>query len=194
MDYPVVDDAGELVEVRSASSVSALLAALPVGRHALVADVPSAPSWWDHASHSWVMKPAAPSVRHAWDSAAKSWVDRRELSEVQADAWADVKADRQQALTAAIDVDGMTFNADPQSATEIRLRALEAAVAVATGQQWSTSWILANNEVVTLDADQMSRIAAAVVARLDRVMLSAAARRALISAASSVVEVMRAVR
>lgn len=98
MDYPVVDAFGELIETRTASSVSALLASVPQGRHVLIVEVPVNPSWWDFNSMSWVEKPIQPSLDHVWSPDAKSWVDPRTPAQIRQQAMDALRRRRDQAL------------------------------------------------------------------------------------------------
>lgn len=182
MDYPVVDSDGELVEVRSSSSISMLLASVPPGRHVLVAAVPDVPSWWDFERLEWVRRPPAPSSAFVWQSASKSWVDPRPMDRVKMDSWSAVRSRRDAVVAAPISVDGLVFDADGSSAVEIRLRALEAASAP---PGWSVEFTLADNSVATVSALQMIAAASALTARADAVRGAATSARDAIDAAST---------
>lgn len=99
MDYPVVDDQGELVETRTASSVSALLASVPQGRHVLIVEVPTHPAWWNFDSMAWVDKPIQPSPEHVWSPQAKAWLDPRTPDQIRQQAMDALRRRRDQELS-----------------------------------------------------------------------------------------------
>ena len=101
MDFPEVDQFGELVCVRSGSSYGALLRPVPPGHALLIVQPPVEPAWWDGDALDWVIKPPPPSDKHTWDPGARQWIDPRTPDEARDAALAALRSRRDAALSAS---------------------------------------------------------------------------------------------
>ena len=184
--FPEVDASGELVCLRSGTNYSCMLSACPPGHSLLIVEAPEVPSWWDFSGACWVEKPLQPTDAHDWDAVSKSWVDRRPVAEVIFDRWSVVRDARDRLDRSPITVGGLTFDATAQSQIEIRLRALEASVALSAGDaSWSVTWTLADNTNSVLTAQQMIAVADALQDRRNSLRAGASAFRAAIQQAAT---------
>ena len=211
MDYPEIDQHGELVCIRAGSNYTMMLQSVGDGNSLLIEMPPDVPSWWDDQALAWVAKPAQPSPWHRWDRVAKVWTDPRSATALKADRWVGIKSARAAAEVAPLTVDGRTYDADPESQRRISgavqlalIAALSVHVASATPGEpptqaerlaaldaagWSIDWTLANNAVATLTAAEVIAVGIALGAHVSAAHAAARLLRARIESAEDAPEI-----
>jgi hypothetical protein len=121
-----------------------------------------------------------PSPSHVWSSASASWSDPRSLQQAKADKWEQIKDERTRRLTGTFDHGGHTYDIDPVNLTGA---ALDAQIAIAANETaWEQTWVLHDNTVVTLTAEQMIAAARACKAAVSNLWATSQYLRGLIYA------------
>lgn len=93
-----------------------------------------------------------------------------ELEDAKALKWSEIKAKRVKAEDAGYEVAGVgTLQSDPESRQKIVGASLAAKIAKDGGAPYSVDWTLANNAVVSLDADKMIEVGQLLLVHLDAV-------------------------
>lgn len=124
---------------------------------------------------------ALPQPHCRWDNGLMKWVDVRPLTELRAERWAQVKAERAAAIDAPIDTPWGRFDADAPSRTAIAEAAAVQAPAAAI------AWTTADNTVVTLARSTLAELLRLIDQRTQQAHAHARVLRSRIEAASSVV-------
>lgn len=105
----------------------------------------------------WFPIPLAPSKYHVFDYAFKQWIDPRELDEIKAQKWAEIKSQRDQLEFGGFEFEGNVYDSDQVSQGRIM-----GAAAAGIDQTWT----LANNATVELTAQQLKELYAALQAHI----------------------------
>ncbi|MDD2767072.1 MAG: DUF4376 domain-containing protein [Candidatus Moranbacteria bacterium] len=102
--------------------------------------------------------PPQPSTNHTFNYTTKQWEDPRTLQDLKDAQWTLIKQARSNAEYAGFTWDGSTFDSDAISQNRIT-----GAVALAQmSDQFSIGWVLANNQVRTLNQTDMMQVGAAL--------------------------------
>ncbi len=134
---------------------------------------------------TWVLIPPRPSQAHRWDWSLKAWIDPRTLSDLRAEKWADIKAQRDAVEFGGFDWDGSRFDSDAISQGRITGAVQLAQIA---GEGWSIDWTLADNSVRTLSHTDMSAVGITLGEHVGHVHDIARELRVRINAAKSAEE------
>lgn len=100
-------------------------------------------------------------------------------------AWERIKAARDAAETAGFTYMAKTFDADPRSVQRITVAVQAANAAIAAGSPFSINWKTADNSVLTMNAQQMLGVPAALAQHADAQHQKAASLLAKIEAATT---------
>lgn len=111
--------------------------------------------YWNGLEFVSIGKP--PSPHHIFDYTAKQWIDPRELDEIKAQKWAEIKSQRDQLEFGGFEFEGNVYDSDQVSQGRIM------GAAVAGIEQ---TWTLANNTTVELTAQQLKELYAALQAHI----------------------------
>jgi hypothetical protein len=129
-----------------------------------------------------------PKLRFHW--ARGDWDDVRSLAEAKLSKWADIKAERAAREYGTYTTpQGAVFDIDAQSQVRLQNAYSLAVDAKAAGQPFSIEWTLANDSVVTLNANQMIALGKAVFSHINDLHATARDARQQILAATTVAEV-----
>lgn len=90
-----------------------------------------------------------------WDNTIMAWLDLRDLAQLRADKWAEVKRSRDTALAAPLATPFGLFDADEKGSASIIKSVLLANNLAALGYPVAIDFTLADNAVVVLDAAAM---------------------------------------
>lgn len=129
--------------------------------------------------------PERPTDAAAFDFVAGAWVDPRTLADLQAEAWARIKAERERVEFGGFDWDGSRFDSDLISQSRIQGTVLLAQLALQAGQPFSIAWTLADNTRRTLSAADVAAVGVAMGVHIRAAHERAAGLRALIVAATT---------
>lgn len=132
--------------------------------------------------------PTQPSPHHTFDYTTKQWVDPRTLSDLKAAKWAEIKGCRDTAEFATFTYSGMVFDCDLDAQRRLTAYISISKSAIAAGQPFAVEFILANNQVVTLTAQNFVGIELAKVQAVAAAFEHAAALRKQIEAATTAAE------
>lgn len=124
------------------------------------------------------------STQWSWEKLA--WVDARSLAQARAQQWAAIKAERSRREVGQITVAGNTYDLNESKLAGGTLAAFMAKLA---GQAWLQSWVLADNTVAVLSADQMIEVGQAAKAQVAALWATSQALREKIEAATTVADV-----
>lgn len=102
-------------------------------------------------------------------------------------AWESIKATRQNLLSGTFTHGGNVYDVDPVNIAGAAVDAREALTAGETS--WSQAWVLSNNTVVTLTAEQMIALGRAAKAVVSNLWATSQYLRGQIEAATTVAEV-----
>lgn len=133
--------------------------------------------------------PSNERFESVWDSVKKEWTKRETLVWMKRGKWNRIKAHAMSLGAADIVVGGYTFNADPESRSELFEKAMLAKLAADDGLPFSVAWDDANGAPVTLNANQTKAIIRAIDARADQLRATARSLRQQINAATTEAEV-----
>lgn len=109
---------------------------------------------------------ARPNYTAHWDNDAMAWIDDRDLDQLRAAKWNEVKSARDAAEYGGFVWDGSSFDSNEVSQGRIQGAALAAMLASANGQPFSTDWTLADNAVRTLDGPSMIQVGMALMVHI----------------------------
>jgi hypothetical protein len=102
---------------------------------------------------------ARPPHAARWDVGVKAWIDTRDLEQVRADKWTEIKAARECAEYGGFTWDGSAF--DSGAISQARIQA-SVQLANIVGAAFSIDWTLADNTVRTLSAPDMLAVGIAL--------------------------------
>ena len=125
-------------------------------------------------------------VEWVYDDVAGEWVGEQTLAGARALRWAQIKRSRAAAESAALTVDGRTFDADPDSQRRIS-GAVQLATLAPAG--WAIDWTLSDNTVATLGAAEIVAVGVALGAQVSAAHATGRALRAQLDAATTVAEI-----
>jgi Domain of unknown function (DUF4376) len=186
MDYPEIDQHGELVCIRGGSNYELMLQSVGVGNSLLIEMPPGVPSWWDSTTLAWVQKPEQPTEHHCWDVASKAWADSRSLGQVKDDRWNAVKGEREvRRQPLQVTAAGHVWDTDRTSRDLIRDALMEALI---VGAGWSRVWTFADNSRGAVTVSDLQAVIIAYGGITDAVFQSASAMRDTIQAATTAEE------
>lgn len=140
--------------------------------------------YWQHA----VPFGAAPSATAVlrWDGTAPAWVEADDsIDAARQRRWQQIKLARDAAMSGGFQFDGSPFDSDAVSIGRITGAAMLAMMAVAAGEAYSVTWVLADNNVRTLDGAETMALGAAAGAHVQRMVDHGQALRELLEAAQS---------
>ncbi len=103
--------------------------------------------------------------------------------------WSEIKLERDQREAGGFPYLGKVFDSDPRSVQRILGAVLAAQVAVTNDLDFSIDWTVADNSVVTLSADELIAMPAALAAYANHLHAVSRDLRVLIDAAETVEEV-----
>ena len=130
---------------------------------------------------------AAPSINHCWNSVSSSWeLASPDLAETKVKAWESIKSERDSRLKGTFEHNGQVYDVDP---VNIAGAAMDAREAIIAGEQWLQAWVLADNTVVSLDAEQMIALGRAAKAVVSGLWATSQYLRGLIDGATTLEEV-----
>ena len=142
------------------------------------------PENWRVLAASICWTPPFPGAELVWtiNAPAPEWADPRTLQEAKDQAWERIKAARDLAEHAPFTVDGHAYDADEKATARISGATTKALMAVMQSQVCSFDFILADNNVVTLDGAQMMAVGAALGNQVEAVFATGRALRDAIDA------------
>jgi hypothetical protein len=94
-----------------------------------------------------------PTPNHTFDYVIKEWVDLRTLDEIKAQKWAEIKSERDR-----IEFGGFEFEGDIYDSDQVSQGRILGAASAGLSQVWT----LANNATVSLSAEQLKSLYAAL--------------------------------
>lgn len=133
--------------------------------------------------------PERVSAYHTFDYNTKQWVDRRTLQDFKGTKWADVKQSRSAAEFGTFTYNNMVFDGDLDAQRRLASYVSVSKSALSVGQPFSAEFILANNTVVTLTAQDFVGIELAKVQAVAVAFAHATNLRAQIESATTIEEV-----
>ncbi len=136
---------------------------------------------WNPITNNWVNRITQPSPHHVFNYATKQWEDPRTLQDLKTAQWTLIKRARTQAEYAGFTWDGSTFDSDATS----QARITGAVTLAQLSPTFSTDWILANNAVRTLIAQDMCAVGVALGTHVQTQFSRGQALRAQIDAATT---------
>ena len=151
-------------------------------------DTPGGHAWRFDDDLGWQAWPVRPSVHHVFDRLTKQWIDQRTLADFKAAKWAEIKRHRDTAEFATFTYSGMVFDGDLDAQRRLTAYISISKSAIAAGQPFAAKFILANNQVVTLTAQNFVGIELAKVQAVAAAFAHAAALRLQIEAATTAAE------
>jgi hypothetical protein len=129
---------------------------------------------------------ARPPYAARWDVPTKAWIDTRDLEQVRADKWTEIKAAREGAEYGGFTWDGSAFDSDAISQGRIQGGVQLANI---VGPTFSIDWTLADNTVRALSAADMVNVGLALGQHVQAQFAIARTLRDQIAAATTVGEV-----
>ena len=135
--------------------------------------------YYDYATASFVSTPH-PTQHHTFDYHTKQWIDPRELDEIKAQKWTEIKSQRDQLEFGGFEFEGGVYDSDQVSQGRI-MGAASAGV--------NQVWTLADNTTVGLTASQLQQLYAALQAHIASVHERGRIARQLIFGAETKEEV-----
>ncbi len=96
-----------------------------------------------------------PTHSAAWSNTTMEYVDLRTLSEVKADRWNEIKAERDLRETAGFPYLGKIIDSDPRSAQRITTAVQAAQAAAGVGAPFEIEWTTQDSTGLSLDAPGM---------------------------------------
>lgn len=109
--------------------------------------------YFDGEANKFVSIGEPPSPHHIFDYHTKHWIDPRELDEIKAQKWSEIKSQRDRLESGGFEFGGNIYDSDQVSQGRIT------GAAVAGVDQ---TWTLANNTTVELTALQLQQLYAAL--------------------------------
>ena len=117
--------------------------------------------WIDGGSH--FSLPESPSVHCTFNWATKEWQDPRTLQDLKDAKWAAIKQARDAAEFSTFTYNDLVFDGDLNAQRRLTAYISVSKSAIAAGQPFSTDFILADNSLVTLSAQDFVGIELAKV-------------------------------
>jgi hypothetical protein len=139
--------------------------------------------WIDGSVH--FSQPPSPSRNHIFNWQTKQWQDPRTLQDLKDARWQSIKQLRTAAEFATFTYNGMEFDGDLNAQRRLGSYISVSKGALAAGTPFSAEFILADNALVTLTAQDFVAIEMVKVAAVAEAFAHAAALRAQIEAAET---------
>lgn len=105
----------------------------------------------------WYAVEGKPSENHIYDYDLKDWIDPRNLDEIKAQKWDEIKSRRDQLEFGGFEFDGNIYDSNQVS---------QGRIMGAAGAGIDQTWTLANNTTVELTAQQLKELYAALQAHI----------------------------
>ena len=146
-----VDEDGRILGIFTHSS----LGVIEANNHGVIIfDAPQHKTdYWDFSLCSFVSIGMQPSSAHIYDYNIKKWVDHRSLDEIKTQKWTEIKSKRDDFEFGIFEFEGNIYDSDQVSQARIM-----GAVLAGLPQIWT----LANNTTVSLSAEQLKSLYAAL--------------------------------
>jgi hypothetical protein len=129
--------------------------------------------------------PAQPGPQFVFDYTLKTWVDPRTLAQLQDLKWTQIKSARSAVEFGVFEYNGMVFDGDLNAQRRLSTYISISKSALATGSTFQAQFILANNTVVTLNAEDFVAIEVAKANQVAQAFSKAAQLRQMIYATQS---------
>jgi len=130
-------------------------------------------------------KGECPSHYHVFDYIAREWTDPRNLDELKARKWVDLRTARNAQEFGGFDWDGFTFDSDMVSQQRIAMACQEAQL---VGETFSKVWTLADNSFKELSATEIVSVGVAMADHVSAVHEKARNLRSAVILSDSKVE------
>ena len=124
------------------------------------------PSAYRYDGTEFVPLGASPSKNHVFDYEQNQWVDPRTLDDLKALKRAEINQHRDQVEFGPFEYNGMAFDGDVDAQRRLAGYISVSKSALAQGEEYSREFILADNTVVTLQANDFVAIE---LAKIDQV-------------------------
>jgi len=134
--------------------------------------------------------PPRPNPWAVFDGRSKTWLELRSLIQVKGAALEEIKTAAKVTDQTDITISGNVLHADFESRASLFQKVQIAQMAVADGQAFSVDWQLADETVVTLNANQVKAIVRAINTREDAIRAKAHTLLAAIKSATTKEEVL----
>jgi hypothetical protein len=188
MIVTVIDTTGEIVSVLNVPDEATAQLNTPQGC-SIIDGSPTYPSgYWNGTT--WVDRPHQPNSYDTWDATQKQWVDPRTLSQAQNDQWALVKAARNTTIYSGFVWNNFTFDSDPDAQQFIIGAVVMAMLAQQNNESFSVNWVLQDNQVHTLNAQDMINVGLGLGAFVQAQINQGASLYTQIMAATTVADVV----
>lgn len=125
-----------------------------------------------------------PSPGLSWDDETAQWIDARDLDQLKAAKWEEIKVARSTAEYGGFTWDGSTFDSDAAS----QQRIIGASQLATLTPSLEIDWTLSNNTVRTLNAQEMNEVGMALGAHVNAQYVHARTLRQQISDAQTTQE------
>lgn len=151
-DYYVVDADGKLVTEISGTH-EFVYANIQSGQFAILENKPTTLSYWDFVLSNWVALPPKPADNYIFNYVTKQWVDPRTIDVIKSQKWTEVKSKRD-----AFEFGGFEFEGNIYDSDQVSQGRILGAVLAGLPQIWT----LTNNTTVSLSAQQLKSLYAAL--------------------------------
>ena len=149
-----VDLTGKILKVFKGASSAFIQANTSDGDVIIHTDTPeNRADYWDFNLDQFVSIGNPPTPNHTFDYVIKEWVDLRTLDEIKAQRWTGIKSERDR-----IEFGGFEFDGDIYDSDQVSQGRILGAVLAGLPQIWT----LANNTTVSLSAEQLKSLYAAL--------------------------------
>jgi hypothetical protein len=133
-----------------------------------------------------LQRKAQPKQGFVWSVTTRDWVDVRNLDAAKDQAWERIKRARTKQENAGFIYNNILYDSDPVSVQRIAGAAQLALLAQLANQPFSINWTVADNSVVTLDAQGMIAVGQALGVHLDTTFQKGRTYRNQIAAQTSI--------
>jgi hypothetical protein len=142
----------------------------------------------DVGSGTLVEFPPQPKPEYVFDYKSKSWVDSRSLADLQDLKWIDIKKARSAVEFSQFTYSGMVFDGDLNAQRRLSTYISVSKSALAAGTPFQAEFILADNTVVVLDAQDFVNIELTKANQVAQAFSKAAELRVKVYAAQTIEE------
>lgn len=133
-----------------------------------------------------VEKPAQPSEAHVFDWVSKAWVDPRTLEDFKSIKWDEIKSTREYLINQPMVTPYGTVDSNSKAQANITSAILLVQTLVGLSLPASVDFTLANNETVTLTAEEMTTVGLMLGQKIQTIRGIATSLRADIEAATTI--------
>lgn len=131
-----------------------------------------------------------PNNHHRFDYVARAWVDSRNLDGYKIDQWETIKSQRDAVEFGSFTYNGMVFDGNNNAQRRLNSYISVSKSALASGTEFQANFILANNEIVTLTAQDFVALELAKVSQVALAFDTASQLRLQIEAAQTIEDVL----